>query len=110
MSQAVIAGALDLRRNHGMVAMLGGLVLTAIGFILWSPQLLTGTYKVGANAVDALWSVSMILIGVGAWASGPAIARAEAEPVSRRRDGALPALTFVILRSEERRVGKECRA
>ena len=97
MSQAVIAGALDLRRNHGMVAMLGGLVLTAIGFILWSPQLLTGTYKVGANAVDALWSVSMILIGVGAWASGPAIARAEAEPVSRRRDGALPALTFVIL-------------
>lgn len=97
MSQAVIAGALDLRRNHGMVAMLGGLVLTAIGFILWSPQLLTGTYKVGANAVDALWSVSMILIGVGAWASGSAIARAEAEPVSRRRDGALPALTFVIL-------------
>jgi diguanylate cyclase (GGDEF)-like protein len=94
--QAVIAGALELRRNHGLLAVLAGLTLAAIGSILWAPQLLTGTYVVGSDGLDALWSIGMILIGLGAWAVEPTPARAD-QPISRHRDGVLPALTFVIL-------------
>ncbi len=97
MMQAVLAGGLDLRKNRGLIAVLAGLALEAAGFVLWSPQLLTATYVVGAGILDALWSVGLILIGVGAWASAPAVMRPRAEPVSRLWDGALPALTFVIL-------------
>jgi diguanylate cyclase (GGDEF)-like protein len=97
MMQALLAGGLDLRKNRGIVVVLAGLALEATGLTLWSPQLLTATYAVGADALDALWSVGLILIGVGAWASAPAVTRPQAEPVSRRWDGALPALTFVIL-------------
>ena len=97
MLQAVLAGALDLRRNRGLAAVLGGLVFNAIGFILWAPQLLAATYVAGTNVVDALWSAAMVLIGVGAWSARPVTAVADADAVSRRRVGVLPALTFVLL-------------
>jgi diguanylate cyclase (GGDEF)-like protein len=97
MLQALLAGLRDVRRDRGMIAVLAGLALSAMGFVLWSPQLLTGTYMVGTDAVDALWSVGPILIGVGAWASRLSRASAEAGPVSGRWGGLLPALTFVVL-------------
>ncbi len=97
MLQAVLAGGLDLRHNRGLVGMLGGLAVEGSGFMLWSPQLLGGTYAVGASVLDALWSGGMLLIGWGAWASASTLARPRPEPVSRRRDSLLPAATFVIL-------------
>lgn len=97
MLQAAVAGALDLRRNPGMAAILGGLALEALGFILWSPLLLAGTYTPGADAVDILCGAGMILIGLGAFKAGPAVPVAAFEQVSRRRGGILPSLTFATL-------------
>jgi diguanylate cyclase (GGDEF)-like protein len=97
MLQAVLAGAVNLRRNPGLAAMLSGLVVNAIGFVLWAPQLLAGAYVVGGGPIDATWSVGMMLIGVGAWTARPLVALPDAQAVSRRRVGVLPALTFVLL-------------
>ncbi|MEA2315551.1 MAG: hypothetical protein QOI03_2243 [Solirubrobacteraceae bacterium] len=97
MLQSVLAGGLDLRRNRAVAVVLGGLALSAIGFILWSPELLSGSYVAGVSAVDALWSVGLIVVGVGAWAAGPSIALPAGEHTRLRRGGLLPALTFVIL-------------
>lgn len=95
--QSVLAGALDVRRNRGMAAVLTGLVLEALASILWCPQFLAGTYAAGTSAVDAMWSAGMLLIGVGAWRARSPIAVPEANQVSRRWGGVLPSLTFVTL-------------
>ncbi len=97
MLQAVLAGGLDLRRNRGLVVVLGGLALDGVGFVLWAPQLLGGTYQIGSSVLDALWSIGTVMVGLGAWTSAPALARPTDEPVSRRRNSLLPALTFVVL-------------
>jgi diguanylate cyclase (GGDEF)-like protein len=95
--QSVLCGALDVRRNLGMAAVLSGVFLEAIAFAVWSPALLAQTYTVGANAADALWSLGIVLIALGSWAAGPPVGVADASTVSRRRGGLLPALSFAIL-------------
>lgn len=97
MLQSALAGAIDLRRNPGLAALLGGLGLEALAFILWSPLLLDGSYAAGTNVVDGLWGVGMILIGIGARSARPPAPVAEFEQLTRRRGGILPALTFVAL-------------
>ena len=97
MLQAVLSGAVDLRRNPGLAAMLTGVALEAIAFILWTPLLLDGSYAAGADPVDALWGIGMILIGVGARNSFPAVPAADFEHVSRRHGGILPSVMFVTL-------------
>jgi diguanylate cyclase (GGDEF)-like protein len=97
MLQTALAGAIDLRRNLGMAAVLGGVLIEALAYILWAELLIEGTYAAGTNVVDVLWGLGMILIGVGAWAAGPAAAVPDVERVSRRRGGILPAVTLVAL-------------
>ena len=93
---AVITGAVDLRRNRGMAVVVAGIALNAAGFILWAPQLLNGTYAIGASPLDAMWMSAMILIGLGAWASEPT---SHVRPAKRERTGntLLPSLMFVVL-------------
>jgi diguanylate cyclase (GGDEF)-like protein len=97
MLQTTLAGAIDVRRNPGMAAVLLGLVLEALAFILLSELLIEGTYAAGTHVIDALWGLGMILIGFGAWAAGPAAAVPDVERVSRLRGGILPAVTLVTL-------------
>jgi diguanylate cyclase (GGDEF)-like protein len=97
MLQSVLCGALDVRRNPGIAAVMAGVFLEAVAFVLWSPNLLAQTYTVGTGAADALWSVGLLFVGFGAWAARPPVAIADASTVSRRRGGALPALSFVTL-------------
>jgi diguanylate cyclase (GGDEF)-like protein len=95
--QSVLCGALDVRRNHGMAALLAGVFFEAMAFGLWAPELLAQTYTVGADAADALWSMGLLLIGLGSWAAGPPVGIPDVSTVSRRRGGLLPALSFATL-------------
>jgi diguanylate cyclase (GGDEF)-like protein len=95
--QGVVAGGIDLRRNAGVTAVLAGLVVEAIAFILWSPQLLADTYAAGRSPVDALWTLGMIAVGAGALAAGRAEPVPDAASVARRRAGVLPSLLFAVL-------------
>ncbi len=97
MLQSVLAGTLDLRGNRGLAAVLAGLVIEAIAFILWSPLLLNGTYVAGTSVIDALWSVGMLLVGLGASAASPPTAVADVHQISRRRGAILPSVTFGVL-------------
>jgi diguanylate cyclase (GGDEF)-like protein len=97
MIQAVVAGTVDLRRNLGLGAVLAGLVVEALAFILWSPSLLGATYAIGTNAVDVLWSLGLSLVGLGAWYAGPVSAAADPGEHGRDRGGVLPGLTFGTL-------------
>jgi diguanylate cyclase (GGDEF)-like protein len=96
MLQAVMAGALNVR-DRGMAVLLAGLALEALAFVLWCPQLLDGTYTAGTTAIDSLWVVGMLLIGIGAWFAKPGVARHDDDRTTERRGGLLPVLTFVAL-------------
>jgi diguanylate cyclase (GGDEF)-like protein len=97
MLQSVLCGALDVRRNRGIAAVMAGVFLEAVAYVLWCPELLAQTYTVGTGPADALWSAGLVLVGIGAWAARPPVAVADASTFSRRRGGTLPALSFVIL-------------
>jgi diguanylate cyclase (GGDEF)-like protein len=97
MLQSVVTGTLELRANVGMALFLVGLVVEAIAFVLWTPLLLTASYTPGSNAVDALWTLGMLLVGLGAAMARQPRAIRDVEQVSHRRGGVLPSVTFAIL-------------
>jgi diguanylate cyclase (GGDEF)-like protein len=97
MLQLVITGAIDLRADPGMSVFVLGLVVNAIAFVLWTPLLLTESYVPGTNAVDALWTLGMILVGLGAATARQPRAVRDIDQVIQRRGGLLPSLTFAIL-------------
>lgn len=97
MVQSIVAGALDVSGNPGLRAVLAGLVLEAIAFILWSPTLLGESYRVGVNPIDGLWAAGMALIGLGAWTAGPIRSARDAPGTARDRGGMLPGATFATL-------------
>ena len=96
MIQAVVARALDVAGNPGLRAMLVGLVVEAIAFILWSPTLLGASYVVGINPVDVLWTAGLLLVGLGAHYAGP-IGPAHHAGAGSDRGGVLPGATFGVL-------------
>jgi diguanylate cyclase (GGDEF)-like protein len=97
MLQSVVTGTLDLRANMGMALVVVGVVVNAIAFVLWTPLLLTESYVSGTHAVDALWTVGMLLVGLGAAIARPPMAVRDVEQVSHRRGAILPSVTFAIL-------------
>jgi diguanylate cyclase (GGDEF)-like protein len=97
MLQSVLTGTLELRANLGMALVVVGLVASAIAFVLWTPPLLTASYAPGTNAVDALWTLGMLLLGLGAAMAPQPRAVADVEQISHRRGGVLPSVTFAIL-------------
>lgn len=97
MLQSVVTGTLDLKANMGMALVVIGLVINAIACVLWTPLLLTQSYVSGTNAVDALWTTGMLLVGLGAAIARPPIAVRHVEQVSHRRGAILPSVTFAIL-------------
>jgi diguanylate cyclase (GGDEF)-like protein len=96
MIQAVVAGALDVAGNAGLRAVLVGLVIEAIAFILWSPTLLGASYVVGVNPIDVLWTTGLLLVGLGARCAGP-IRPGRHGVGTGDRGGVLPGATFGVL-------------
>ncbi|MCD5316698.1 GGDEF domain-containing protein [Kineosporia babensis] len=96
MLQAVVAGSLRLRHNWGLSMLLAGLVVEAGTFVAWAPPLLNQTYVAGDSALDPLWTIGMVLIGIGAWKAKPAEGRADLTGV-RNRGGVLPTVSFLLL-------------
>jgi diguanylate cyclase (GGDEF)-like protein len=97
MLQSVVTGTLDVRANPGMALVLIGLVVDAMAFALWTPLLLDATYTAGTNPIDAMWTVGMLLVGIGAAVSTPPTCSPDVERVSERRGALLPVGTFAIL-------------
>ncbi|MEP6952843.1 MAG: GGDEF domain-containing protein [Solirubrobacteraceae bacterium] len=95
MIQAVVAGALDVSGNPGLRAVLVGLAVEAVAFILWSPTLLGASYVLGVNPIDLLWTAGLVLVGLGAYRAGPI--RPAAHHAAGDRGGVLPGATFGVL-------------
>src|SRR5687768_10806055 len=95
--QVMVGGSLRQIRGPGPRLVLVGTVMQAVAFILWSHQLLHGSYVMGATLVDPLWVTGLLAIGAGGVLAG---GRPE-EPVRTdemsRRGGILPAITFALL-------------
>jgi diguanylate cyclase (GGDEF)-like protein len=95
--QAIVGGAASSVRLLPARLGLSAVMVQALAFILWSAQLLDGTYHSGATLIDPMWVLSLIAIG----ASGALSARQhEAEASAREpglRGGLLPAGLFVVL-------------
>jgi diguanylate cyclase (GGDEF)-like protein len=100
MLQAMIGGSLRGSRSAVLRLVLSGMVAQAVGFALWSKQLLAGTYVPGRTLLDPLWVVGLVVIGVG----GVIASRHPEEIIERdepaEHGGVLPATMFLILVAE----------
>ena len=97
MLQAIIGGALRGYRRSVVWLVMGGMAAVALGFSLWTPQLLAGTYVPGATLLDPLWVLGLVMIAAGGLlaARGREDACEANEPA--RRGGVLPGLMFLLL-------------
>jgi diguanylate cyclase (GGDEF)-like protein len=97
MLQVMVGGSLRGTRSPGLPLVLGGMAAQALGFSLWSVQLLAGTYVPGRTLLDPLWLIGLVMIALG----GVLAARRPVPTVEidePARSGAIvPAMMFVLL-------------
>jgi diguanylate cyclase (GGDEF)-like protein len=95
--QAMLGGALRGLGGSALRLVLGGTAAISLAFMLWSGQLLRGTYVPGTSALDPLWVVGLGAIGIGGLlaARNPEAPPALAEP--DHRGVVLPAGMFILL-------------
>jgi diguanylate cyclase (GGDEF)-like protein len=63
--QAMLGGALRGLQRLSLGLVLGGTAAISVAFMLWSSQLLHGTYIPGKSVLDPLWVVGIGAIGIG---------------------------------------------
>jgi diguanylate cyclase (GGDEF)-like protein len=63
--QAMLGGALRGLQRLSLRLVLGGIAAISLAFMLWSSQLLHGTYVPGTSVLDPLWVVGLGAIGIG---------------------------------------------
>ena len=63
--QAMLGGALRGLQRPSLRLVLGGTATISFAFMLWSSQLLRGTYVPGTSVLDPLWVVGLGAIGIG---------------------------------------------
>jgi diguanylate cyclase (GGDEF)-like protein len=95
--QALLGGAVTTVRSTPSRLVLGGIIAQACAFIIWSQQLLDQGYHTGQTAVDPMWALGMLAIGLG----GALAARAPEPEASTKepglRGGILPTGLFLAL-------------
>jgi diguanylate cyclase (GGDEF)-like protein len=67
--QAMLGGALRGLRHPALQLVLGGTAAISLAFMLWSSQLLRGTYVPGTSVLDPLWVIGLGAIAVGGLAA-----------------------------------------
>ena len=97
MLQSIVTGTLRMRRGDGMVLLLAGLVVNAVAFVWWTPLLINGSYASGQSALDLLWTIGMVLVGIGAATARPPASLPDVEQISHRRGAVLPSINFALL-------------
>jgi diguanylate cyclase (GGDEF)-like protein len=95
--QAVVGGAVRGVRSLPSRLGLGGVMVQALAFIMWSAQLLDGTYHPGATVVDPMWVLGLVATGTAG-----ALSARQLEPEASAKDpgvrgGILPTGLFVLL-------------
>ena len=95
--QAAIGGLSGVLDTAGVRLVLGGFVLQALAFSLWSIQLLGNSYVPGDSPLDPLWVLSLTAIALGSLqcARHPEPVVVVAEP--SYRSGILPVGMFLML-------------
>lgn len=63
--QAMLGGALRGMRQLSLRLVLGGIAAISFAFMMWSSQLLRGTYVPGTSVLDPLWVIGLGAIAVG---------------------------------------------
>jgi PAS domain S-box-containing protein len=94
VAQLVTSGAVRPRQDPGLALIFFGFTLEALGFILWCPALLDGTYVAGTHACDVIWSVGIACMALGACVARGAPASL---PEHRRLGALLPGITLAAL-------------
>ena len=95
--QAMVAGALHGIRGGGVRLVLAGVAAQAVGFIIWSGQLLDGTYAPGRTLIDPLWVVGMVMVAAGGLVAARAPQAPERVTEPGEHGGIVPAVTFLVL-------------
>jgi diguanylate cyclase (GGDEF)-like protein len=95
--QAMVGGAVNSVRSTAARLVLGGMMVQAFAFIMWTHQLLDQTYVPGRTVLDPMWVLGLIAMGAGG-----ALAARRPEPEASTeepglRGGVLPAGLFLIL-------------
>jgi diguanylate cyclase (GGDEF)-like protein len=96
MAQVLLAGRIRIYRRPDLMLICLGVATQAVGFTLWAPKLLNGTYVVG-GLLDVSWTFGLILIGAGALLHAPGRTPALTAERERRFASVLPGALFVAL-------------
>ncbi len=97
MLQAIIGGALRGYRRAVVWLVMGGMAAVAVAFVLWSTQLLAGTYVPGQTLIDPLWVLGLLMIAAGGALAARRVERVVEVDEPARRGGALPGVMFMLL-------------
>ena len=95
--QAMLGGALRGVRHPALALVLGGTAAISVAFMLWSTQLLSGTYVPGTSVLDPLWVVGLGAIAVGGLAAARRPEDAPGPAGPSHLGVVLPAGMFVLL-------------
>ncbi|MFZ0379263.1 MAG: diguanylate cyclase [Solirubrobacteraceae bacterium] len=95
--QALLGGAVITVRSTPSRLVVGGVIAQACAFIMWSEQLLDQRYHPGQTAVDPIWALGLLAVGIG----GALAARVPEPDTSTEepglRGGILPTVLFLVL-------------
>lgn len=97
MLQAMIGGSLRGSQSGVLRLVLGGMAAQALGFCLWSVQLLAGTYVPGHTLLDPLWVLGLVSISAGGLLAARRPERTSELDEPAKHGGLLPATMFVLL-------------
>jgi diguanylate cyclase (GGDEF)-like protein len=97
MLQAMVGGSLRGTRSPGLPFVLGGMAAQALGFTLWSVQLLAGTYVPGRTLLDPLWLIGLVTIAIGGLLAARRPVPTDQIDEPARHGGILPATMFILL-------------
>lgn len=92
-----IVGAPEVLRRRDLMLVFAGLLCESVGFALWCPEVLSGTFVQGSSYLDSFWTLGLLLIGAGALTRHPDPQQIFYGHDRLRRRTLLPAVAFVGL-------------
>jgi diguanylate cyclase (GGDEF)-like protein len=93
--QVLLADRVRIGRRPDLILIALGIATQAVGFTLWAPRLLHGTYEVG-TLLDATWTIGLVMIAIGALRHDAGMPPLESGG-ERRFATVLPGTLFTVL-------------
>lgn len=98
LAQAMLSSPRTVRTRIDVLTLFAGMLVEAVAFIIWAPQILKLTYVPGDSPADVLWTLGMVMIGLSAiLARSGDLPKAPPGDLPESTRGILPSAAFLGL-------------